>query len=123
MFVKSKDYEKFLIKVRVNIGKELGLENENEAFIELKEIPTLETMNLKEMTSKSEKELIQYFKNMLPMIIVDHNLYVSENIKMSNEEVVEIVFEKNTLATKVIGDYLQNAFFTSAPKKGEKSKA
>lgn len=123
MFVKSKDYDKFLIKVRVSIGKELGLENENEAFIELKEIPTLETLNLKEMTTKSEIELLQYFKKILPMIIIDHNLYLEENSKMSNEEVVDMVFEKNTLATKVIGDYLEKAFFTLAPKKGGKSKA
>lgn len=123
MFVKAKDYDKFLIKVRVDIGTELGLENNNEAFVELKEMSTIETMQLKEMTTKGEIELLKYFKDTLPTILVDHNLYVDENKKMTNEEVVYLLFEKSALATRVIGDYLQKAFFISAPKKEEKSKA
>lgn len=116
MFIRSKDYDKFIVKVKIEIGKDLGLESENEAFIELKEIPTIETIQLKEMTSKGEIELLKYFKEMLPSIITDHNLYVSEEVKMKNEEVVSLLFEKNTLAMKVIGEYLEKTFFISAPK-------
>jgi len=123
MFIREKDYDKFLVKVKIEIGKELGLESDKEAFIELKEIPTIETLKLKEMTSKSEMELIEYFKTILPGIITDHNLYASETVKMTNEDVTTLLFEKTKLATKVIGDYLEKAFFTSVPKTNGKLKA
>lgn len=123
MFIREKDYDKFLVKVKIEIGKELGLESDKEAFIELKEIPTIETLKLKEMTSKSEMELIEYFKTILPGIITDHNLYASETVKMTNEDVTTLLFEKTKLATKVIGDYLERAFFISVPKTKGKLKA
>jgi hypothetical protein len=122
MFIRAKDYDKFIVKVRIEIGKELGLDEDKEAYIELKEIPTIETLQLKEMTTKGEIELLKYFRELLPNIITDHNLYITEDNKMKNDDVVALLFEKNTLAMKVIGEYLEKTFFISAPKTKGKSK-
>ena len=40
MFVQKRDYGAFLQTVRVNVGKEVGLENDEDAYIVLRELPT-----------------------------------------------------------------------------------
>jgi hypothetical protein len=120
MYVQKKNYGAFLQSVKVNVGKECGMENEEDAFITLRELPTLEMMNLREAYERGEKELIMFFKDVLPAIIVDHNFYEDENKKMSNEEIAELIFQKMDLSSKVIGEYSKASFFTRKSKKGEK---
>lgn len=36
-------------------------------------------MQLREVHEKGRKELLEFFKDVLPLIIVDHNLYETEN--------------------------------------------
>jgi len=120
MFIKEKDYNNFIVKVRIEIGKELGLAEANEAFVALRELPTIETMKLKDAYEKGEVELLNYFKEILPLCTVDHNLYVTETQKMTNTEVTELVFEKTNLATKVIGEFIDKCFFTQAKKAAKK---
>lgn len=120
MFVRSKNYGEFLVKVKIEIGKELGLENDAEAFVELKELPTIETMKMKAIQEEGEVALIEYFKSILPNCIVDHNLYETDTEKMSNEAVTEMLFEKTTLATKVVGEFIDKVFFTQAKKNEDK---
>lgn len=36
-------------------------------------------MQLREAHEKGRKELLEFFKDVLPLIIVDHNLYETEN--------------------------------------------
>ena len=52
MFVQKRDYGAFLQTVRVNVGKEVGLENDEDAYIVLRELPTLEMMELRDAYSK-----------------------------------------------------------------------
>jgi hypothetical protein len=120
MFIREKNYDNFIAKVRIHIGLELGLEKEDEAFIEIKELPTVETMKMKSVYEEGEVALIEYFKSILPIAIIDHNLYESESVKMSSEAVANLIFEKTNLATKVIGEYIDKVFFTLAKKNGDK---
>jgi hypothetical protein len=120
MFIKEKNYGNYIVKVKIEIGKELGLTEANEAYVELKELPTIETMELKDSYGKGEVELLNYFKKTLPICIIDHNLYVTESQKMGNEEVTALIFEKTGLATKVIGDFIEKCFFIQTKKKGAK---
>lgn len=120
MFVKSKNYDKAIQKVRINVGTEVGLEKDDEAFITLKELPTLDMMKLKEVYSKGNEELINFFKTLLPIIIVDHNFYATEQKKMSNEELADFLFERTDLTLKVLNTYSKASFFI--PKKKEESK-
>jgi hypothetical protein len=120
MFVRAKDYENYIVKVRIDIGLELGLENEADAFIELKELPTRETMRMKEIYAKGEVALLEYFEEILPVCVLNHNLYETEEKKMSNEEVTKLIFEKSILATKVIGEFIDKVFFIQAKAKGAK---
>ena len=56
----------------------------------------------------------------MPHIIVDHNFYETEQKKMKNEDVVEFIFEKFDLCTKVLADYSNASFFTQ--RKGREGK-
>lgn len=119
MFIRNKNYENCVQRVRIEVGKEVGLENENDAYITLKELPTLDMLRLKEATEKNEEETLSLFKELLPIIIVDHNFFEDETSgkKMKNEELSSLIFESITLTMKVVQDYTAASFFTPARKK------
>ena len=119
MFIKSKNYENCIQRVRIDIGKEVGLEEETEAYIVLKELPTLEMLLLKDATEKGEDETLKIFKQLLPDIIVDHNFYEDESgaQKMSNEEIASLFFESITLTMRVVQGYTRAAFFSHPQKR------
>jgi len=120
MFIKTKNYEKCIQKVRIEIGTLVGLEKDDEAFITLKEIPTIQMMELKESYEKGEKELMNFFKNLLPSIIAEHNFYETEQKKMSNSDLASLIFESIELTQKVINTYTNASFFTHQQRKGDK---
>lgn len=111
-FVRQKAYDNAIQKVKIEIGTLLGLESDDEAYIVLKELPTMEMMELSDAESAGQKELMEFFKKVLPHILVKHNLEETEGVLMSNEAVTELIFEKLPLTGKVIGDYSNAAFFT-----------
>lgn len=119
MFIRKKNYENCVQRVKILVGKEVGLTEDSEAYITLKELPTLEMLRLKEATEKNEEETLRLFKELLPLIIVDHNFYEDEEMKvrMSNEAISALIFESITLTMKVVQDYTNAAFFTPARKK------
>ena len=109
MYVKKNDYEKALRKVKIEFGTLIGLDTDAEAFLELKELDTLTTLKLRSLAEKQD-EVIAYFKEILPTIIVDHNLYETEDKKMSNKEIANFIFEKLELSTKVMTEYTKAIF-------------
>ena len=119
MFARERDYSAFLQTVRIDVGTLVGLKADEDAYIVLKELPTLEMLRLKEATEKNEEETLRLFKELLPLIIVDHNFYEDDEMKMrmSNEAISALIFESITLTMKVVQDYTNAAFFTHPRKK------
>ncbi len=119
MFIRTKNYENCIQRVKIEIGKEVGLEEESEAYIVLKELPTLEMLQLKEATDKGEEETLKIFKQLLPQIITEHNFYEDEegNKKMSNLDIATLIFESITLTMKVVQGYTKAAFFSHPQKR------
>lgn len=111
MFIKSK--ANYIVKVVINVGKILGCATDEEAYIELREMDTQSMMKLKEESEKGESAYIDFMKGVLPSIITEHNLYKDENKLMSNTEVTELVFSKMELTSKVVADYMSQAFHIS----------
>lgn len=110
MYVKKADY---IQKVTINFGSILGCEKDEDAFVTLKEMTTLDSVRLSDLDG-DRVGIITYYKEMLPNIIVDHSLYKDENTKMTNQEVAEFIFAKLDLASKVMNDY-NAAVFRSRP--------
>ena len=119
-YIRKKAYDNAIQKVRVDFGTIIGLEKDEDAYVVLKELPTLEMMQLKDAHEKGQKELLTFFKDVLPQIIVEHNLYETEKQKMSNEDVASFIYEKIDLTGKVIGEYASASFFTRENGKDER---
>ena len=114
MFIKTRNYDKCIQKVRIEVGTLVGLEKDDEAFILLKELPTLEMLRLKEASEKGENETLCLLRDLLPSILVDHNFYEDADAKkkMDNREVASLVFESLDLTVKVVNEYTHAAFFS-----------
>lgn len=112
MFVKKRNYDNCIQKVRINVGTLVGLDSDDEAYIVMKELPTFEMLGLRNAQQDGEEGLLRYIKDILPIIIVDHNFYEDENKKMSNDDLARLIFERIDLSTKVINDYINASFFT-----------
>lgn len=109
MYIKKNDYDKALKKVKIEFGTLIGLDTDAEAFVILKEMDTLSTLKMRALAEK-EDEVIVYFKELLPNILVDHNLYETEDKKMSPKDVANFIFEKLEVSSKIIGDYTSSVF-------------
>lgn len=109
MYIKKNDYDKALKKVKIEFGTLIGLDTDAEAFVILKEMDTLSTLKMRALADK-EDEVIVYFKELLPNILVDHNLYETEDKKMSPKDVANFIFEKLEVSSKIIGDYTSSVF-------------
>ena len=119
-YVRNKAYKNAIQKIKVEFGTLIGLEKDEDAFVVLKELPTMEMIQLNEAHEKGKKELLEFFESVLPKIIVEHNLYETETAKMSNEDVATFIYEKLDLTGKIIGDYASASFFTQGNVEGGK---
>jgi len=115
MFIRKNNYENSLRRVKVEFGTLIGLEEDKEAFVTLKELDTMTTLKLKDVSQKGDQnEVMEFFKDILPRIIVVHNLYETETKMMSNEDVANFIYEKLDLTSKVISEYTKNMFRTKS---------
>lgn len=111
MYIKNKNYDNSLRRVKVEFGKIVGLEEDKEAYVTLKELDTMTTLKLKDVSQKGdENEVMEFFKDILPKIIVVHNLYETENKIMSNQDVANFIYEKLDLTSKVVSEYTKTMF-------------
>lgn len=111
MFVRDKNTA-YLQKVRIEVGTLVGLATDGEASITLREIPTIRMLEMRDAYEKGDKALMEFFKEIMPEIIVDHDFYETEKQKMTPEAVTELVFGSLELTRKVVGEYTSASFFT-----------
>jgi hypothetical protein len=124
MFIKTKNYDKCIQKVRIEVGTLVGLERDDEAYLLLKELPTLEMLRLKEASEKGENETLALLRDLLPSILVDHNFYEDADAKkkMDSREVAALVFESLDLTVRVVNEYTHAGFFSRTGPSGGRSR-
>ncbi len=122
MFIKQKHWDACIQKVRVEVGTLVGLDSDSEAFLTLRELPTMQMLRLKDVADQGEEQTLGLLHELLPIIIVDHNFYEDEAAKhkMTNQDVADLIFESLDLTVKVVNEYTQASFFTQAQRKGAK---
>lgn len=120
MFVKSRDYDNAIQTVHIDFGKAIGQENDEDAYIVLKELPTMEVARLKAAVNTGEVEALKCFREIMPVAIKDHNLMETETEKMKNTELVKFLFEKSALVLTILETYIKAVFFTPGNKPEEK---
>lgn len=110
MFYKNKNYTAAIEKVKIEFGTLLGLEKDDEAYVVLKELPTMEMAKLTKAHEESIESLMEFFRKVMPGMIVEHNLMESEEKKMTNRDVVDLIYEKFSLTQVIINKYSNAAF-------------
>lgn len=114
MYRKDLNYSNSLRKVKIEFGTLLGLEKDDEAYVTLKELDTMTTLKLKDVSQTgTQNEVMEFFKEVLPKIIVTHNLYETETKLMTNQAVADFIYEKLDLTSKIIGGYTSHMFHTN----------
>ena len=111
MYRKDLNYSNSLRKVKIEFGTLLGLERDEEAYVTLRELDTMTTLKLKDVSQTgNQNDVMEFFKEVLPRIIVTHNLYETETKIMTNQAVKDFIYEKLEVTSKVIGEYTSSMF-------------
>lgn len=120
MYCPSKNYDRTIQKIKLEIGTFFGCEKDSEVFIVLKEPLTMDMMRLSSVDTGSPIEIMNYFKDIFPHIIVDHNFYRDEDgvEKMSNNEITELLWERFDLTNHVFSEYTAKCHSFSGSKTG-----
>ncbi len=119
------DRKNYLKTVRVEFGKELGGEKPEDAYFIIKEPDFKKSTELEAAVYESKLKnnnsiLITKVQEILPELIVEHNLEIEKSKYYSNTEAVEIVFGKIEAALKVINNYfaeVKNPLATTSDEK------
>lgn len=111
MYRKDLNYHNALRKVKIEFGTLLGLEKDEEAYVTLRELDTMTILKFKDVSQTgNQNDVMEFFKEVLPTIIVTHNLYENETKLMSNQAVTDLIYEKLELTSKVMGEYTSAMF-------------
>lgn len=117
MFVREKHYENAIQKVKVELGKELGLDNATDAHVTFREPTERDVLKLK--AAQDEVERLDAFKQIFVDSLIDHDFYEKEDVKMTAEAVIDLLFEKMDTTDKLVTEY-SNAVFLSRMSEAEK---
>jgi len=97
----------FISKKRFDIGTWFDMAPE-EVQVTMKEPTTLQYLKIQEVWTKhDETEIIQSFYELFPELIVDHSFYQTENKKMTNQEVADLLFGKFEAITDIMKMYYE----------------
>ena len=101
------------------MGTFVGLNPDEEAFIVLKELPTLQMLKLKESSEKEKPRRLSSFKiYFLLFWWITIFTKMKALTKNENEEVSSLIFESLDLTVKVVSEYTSSSFFTQRRKSG-----
>ena len=116
MFVRSESKNKGLQTVRLNLGQYFDQEKPEDVYIVLQETTIEQSMNLaKDPTSES---MVKKFTALLPVILIEHNLYEEPGVLMETSEVVKLIQQKSRLLHQIMKEYT-SALFPAPPKQNE----
>ena len=112
MFNKKKHYESAIQKVTIHLGDALNLPEGEDCFVTLREPSEMEVLKLK-ATDGGEIAGLEAFREILTSALVDHDFFDGDE-KMSNEDVIGLLYEKVETANKLIKEYTTAVFPSQA---------
>ena len=101
---------RYLIKTKIFIGNFYDAPVED-VFVEVREPNTRELYAMQEKSAgltdpgERQKAFMLGMIDLLPLVIVTHNLYASEGVPYKNDEVVELILAKIDLFQYVVTEY------------------
>jgi len=110
MFNRSQKAYGGLNASQINIGTFLGEEKDEDAFIVLSELSIDKSMKLRNIINDGESALVDFFSEVLPSVLVKHNLHETETELMTNEDVIQLIRGKTALFLHVMNEYTHSLF-------------
>lgn len=120
MYIRSRDNTNYIKKITINLGEELGQEKPEDVFLVLREMKTSAYLQMADVAEEGTKAIFDFFRQELPNLIVNHNIYETEAKLMSNEDIAELVFETKDATKKVVETYSNWLNFTQGKKPEDK---
>lgn len=104
----------FIQKVKIEFGTLMGEDEDKDVYLVLREPSTEQMIGLEKFNDKTEMDILNYFKEILPSIIVEDNFFEDEarSRHLTHEEITSTIFESLQVTSKIFGDYFKAAFFT-----------
>lgn len=116
MFVRKQHYDNAIQKVRINLGLELGLESAEDAYVVFREPSEREVLGMR--SAQNDTERVDEFEKIFKQAMKEHNFFEEEGVKMKDDAVIDLLFEKVETANKLMTDY-STAVFRSRVSKEE----
>lgn len=116
MFIRSEAKNKGLQSVKLNIGNFFDQEKPEDVQIRLREVTIAQSMELTKDTSS--KAVLNMFMEILPDILIEHNLYETPDELMETGDVIELFKKKGKLLSYIMQEYTR-ALFQAPPKQSE----
>ena len=115
------EHKDVIQKITVNIGTFLGCEKDEDVHLTFRESNYLETLGLKKaFTGEDMENVAKYIEKIFPSVLVEHDIYKTQDTLASNEEVCNLIFSKTALADFVSGEYFKAVFSSQLSKTEEK---
>jgi hypothetical protein len=109
----------YLVATKINVGSFFGGKDE-EGFIELCEPQNDSFFKLRQAAKAGDDSLREVFIEVLPSLIVDHNLFQSEEQKLSSAEIVDLVKERPLIYIALVDTYTSEVIFSRGRKSAGK---
>ncbi len=109
-YINKRDHANAIIKVTIQFGKKLNCENDDDAVITLREPTELEVLQWREAQQAGVLNAMKEFRDLLVGMTISHNLMETEEEKMGNEAVIDLIFSKTDLAEYVLQKWTEAVF-------------
>jgi len=110
MFVRNQG--KYIQEMKLEIGNLLGEEKNDEVYVVLREPKTEWMLKFTKCGEDDTTEQIAVFKELLPKIILKHNLTEDGEKLLSVDEVTEVLFDSLETTQYIMQEYFSAPFFT-----------
>lgn len=111
-YINKRDRHNAIVKVKIAFGKYLGCEDDQDAEIVLREPNEIEILEWRESQLEGTVQSMKHLKGLLAELTLDHNLMEDEENKMTNEDVIDLIFAKNELTGYVTSEWTKAVFHT-----------
>lgn len=112
MYINKRDRFNAIRKVTIQFGTLLNCEKDEDAEIILREPTELEVLQWRDAQAEGTTKSMEKFREILVNLMVSHNLMEDENEKMTNEDVVSLIYEKTEIISKVVTEWSDKVFRT-----------
>ena len=101
------DVKEWLFSKKIDLSKWFS----EEVWVALREPDTIEKTKLAERKEVlNTSDFLAYFKDILPVLIIDHNLYDKNNAQLDVKDVADIIFKKQEITADFIEQFFKWAF-------------